>query len=202
MFTIPQSVIAVLEAIFIILGAYFVLFWVGLVVWTFQDIRHRSHDWLVQILSVLLVLAFHVAGLVVYLILRPQETLATVYSRTLEAEALLQAMEEKLACPHCHRQVKDEFAACPYCGETLKQTCAACGRLLALNWSVCPYCPTAVDGNQAAEEPIIGSTRLAESSDRPIEDREPVAEMSGESESEEDALPSTSPPTQPPSEAS
>jgi len=151
-FTIPQSVITVLEGSLVVLGAYFVLFWFGIVAWTFQDIRRRSRDWLVRIISVLLVLVFHVAGLLIYLVLRPQETLASVFGRTLEEEARMLGMEEKLACPKCHKPAQSDFAVCPYCGEQLKQACASCGLLLALNWSVCPTCGAAVPPRIPVEE--------------------------------------------------
>ena len=161
MFTIPPLVIAVLEGALIVLGAYFVLFWFGLVVWTLQDVRRRTRDWLVRIIALLLVLVFHVAGLVIYLIIRPQETLASVYGRTIEEEALMQGMEENLACPHCHKAVQPDFAACPHCGEQIKQPCGACGRLLALNWRVCPYCTMPVCTMPVVEKPELADLLLA-----------------------------------------
>ena len=163
MFTIPQVVITVLESILIVLGAYFVLFWFGIVAWTFQDIRHRSHDWMVQILAVLMVLVFHVAGLFIYLILRPAETLAVVFNRSLEEEALMQGMEEKLACPRCHKPAQPDFAVCPYCGEALKHQCASCGRLLNLNWTICPSCTTPVKpGSEDLPEAQTSNPQLVE----------------------------------------
>jgi RNA polymerase subunit RPABC4/transcription elongation factor Spt4 len=122
--------------------------------WTFQDVRRRTHDWLVQILSLLLVMVFNLLGLFIYLILRPAETTAAVAARQLEEEALLQGLEEKLACPHCHKSVQADFVVCPYCGEELKQPCASCGRLLALNWTVCPYCATPVEKPVSTEETV------------------------------------------------
>jgi RNA polymerase subunit RPABC4/transcription elongation factor Spt4 len=144
MFTIPPIVITILETTLIIMGAYFVLFWFGIIAWTFQDIRRRSSDWLLRIIYVLLVTVFHVAGLVIYLILRPQETIASVYGRTLEEEALMQGMDEKTACPKCHKAARADFAVCPYCGEQLKRQCTSCGRLLNLSWNLCPTCATTV----------------------------------------------------------
>ncbi len=142
--TIPPIVIAILETMVAILGAYFVLFWLGLVVWTFRDIRRRTHDVLAQILFTLLVLVFHFPGLLVYTMMRPATTLAEATEHLLAEEALLQDMEHELACPHCHKRVQPDFAVCPFCGERLKQPCLSCRRLLALNWSVCPYCETPV----------------------------------------------------------
>lgn len=143
-FSIPPIVFKILEYGFMAAGALFVIFWFAMVVWTFQDIRRRSHDWMVQILAVLMVLVFNVAGLIVYLIVRPQDTLSVVEGRAIEDEALMRSMEEKIACPSCHKAAQPDFAVCPYCGEKLKQQCTQCDRLLALNWTVCPYCATPV----------------------------------------------------------
>jgi RNA polymerase subunit RPABC4/transcription elongation factor Spt4 len=161
-FTIPQIVITVLEGILAALGAYFVLFWFAMIVWTFQDVRRRSHDVLVQLIALILVTAFHVAGLVIYLIIRPAETLAVVQNRALEDEALLQGMEEALACPHCHKPAQPDFAVCPYCGEPLKKACVNCERLLALNWTVCPYCATPTTPPAQQAEEIAPATPVAQ----------------------------------------
>ena len=72
MFTIPSILITILEGIFAVLGAYFVVFWFAMVLWTFQDIRRRTRDWLVRIICVLLVFVFTIPGLIIYLIVRPQ----------------------------------------------------------------------------------------------------------------------------------
>jgi len=87
-----------------------------------------------------LVLVFSVLGLIIYLILRPRETLAEAYARSLEEEALLQELEEQGICPSCKRYITSEFIICPYCRTQLKKPCADCGRPLSFNWLVCPYC--------------------------------------------------------------
>jgi len=56
----------------------------GMAIWTFRDIRSRSRDILAHILATLLVLVLPIIGLVVYLMLRPRETLAYAYERSLE----------------------------------------------------------------------------------------------------------------------
>ena len=142
MFTIPSILITILEGIVAVLGAYIVVFWFAMVLWTFQDIRRRTRDWLVRIICVLLVMVFTIPGLIIYLIVRPQDTVAGRYEQQLEEEALLQGMEEKLACPSCHKRAQADFAVCPHCGERLKQPCVSCGKLLNLNWTVCPFCET------------------------------------------------------------
>jgi RNA polymerase subunit RPABC4/transcription elongation factor Spt4/F0F1-type ATP synthase membrane subunit c/vacuolar-type H+-ATPase subunit K len=112
----------------------------SIVVWTFMDIRARSRDIFVWIFATLLVLVFSIFGLVVYLILRPHETLMQAYERSLEEEALLQEIEERPICPNCRHRVELDFRMCPNCRHVLKEECSNCGRLVEADWTVCPYC--------------------------------------------------------------
>jgi len=125
-------------------GGLTVALWGGMALWTFHDIRARSRDILAQLLATLLVMALPVIGLVVYMMLRPRETLSDAYERSLEQEALLQAIEEPEVCPGCGQRVKSDYLHCPACHTRLKRACPACGRPLHLRWSLCPYCSTSV----------------------------------------------------------
>ncbi|MCX7682481.1 MAG: zinc ribbon domain-containing protein [Anaerolineae bacterium] len=116
----------------------------GMAIWTFRDIRSRSRDVLAQLLATLLVLVLPIIGLIVYLMLRPRETLADAYERSLEQEALLQAIEEPEVCPGCGQRVKSDYLFCPTCHTRLKRACPACDRPLNLRWSLCPYCGAGV----------------------------------------------------------
>jgi RNA polymerase subunit RPABC4/transcription elongation factor Spt4 len=127
-----------------ICGGVTIAFWGGLAIWTFRDIRARSRDILAQILATLLVVMLPIVGLVVYLMLRPRETLAEAYERSLEQEALLQAIEEPEVCPGCGQRVKGDYLYCPACHTRLKMACQECGRPLHLSWSLCPYCGASV----------------------------------------------------------
>src|SRR5512136_996242 len=98
------------------LGAMTAAFWLALIIWTFRDMRARSRDIFAQILAALLVAVLFLPGWVIYWMLRPKETLAEAYERSLEEEALLQGIEETLVCPGCGTRVQGEFVVCPYCG--------------------------------------------------------------------------------------
>jgi hypothetical protein len=138
----------------ILLGSYGAILWLSAIVWAYRDVRERTRDSVSQSVAVLLVLFFNIAGLLLYLILRPRETLAEAYERSLESEALLQELEDQQACPTCRRQVVQDFIVCPYCRTRLRDPCPACGKALSFAWTACPYCGTE-RGRQAAA-PAIG----------------------------------------------
>ena len=146
---LPANLKTIISSVLILLGAYGLLFLLSLVIWTFRDIRSRSRDVLVQILATLLVLVFNIPGLLLYFVLRPQETLTEAYEHALGQEALLQDIEERYICPNCKRKVDADFAVCPFCQHELRKHCQNCARLLNLNWDLCPYCGQ----QQAAETP-------------------------------------------------
>jgi RNA polymerase subunit RPABC4/transcription elongation factor Spt4 len=135
-----DTLIAYLTIVAALIGALLAAIWLSLIIWTFRDMRLRSRDPFAQLLAALLVAALPGAGLVVYLILRPPETLAEAYERALEEEALLQEIEERPACPGCSRTADPRWLLCPHCHTRLRKACADCNALMELQWNLCPYC--------------------------------------------------------------
>src|SRR5688572_25322727 len=140
-------------------GAFLAALWISLVVWTYRDIRSRARDPLVHTLSALLVAVLNLPGVLVYLILRPPRTLEEEYQRTLEEEALLQALEDLPLCPGCERRVKDEWQVCPNCHTKLKKTCHNCARLMELSWNICPYCGIPAPGMRVEASSVDDALR-------------------------------------------
>ncbi len=126
--------------VLLVLGTYGAVIWVALIFWVFRDIRQRTRDPVMQLISVLLALAFFLPGHWVYLILRPRQTLTELYERSLEEEAILQDLDDQKACPACRRRVRDDFLVCPACLTDLKESCTGCGKPLDYGWLACPYC--------------------------------------------------------------
>ena len=125
-----------------VLGAFLFAFWVAMGIWAFNDIRSRTHDWLSILLAVLLVMAFPIIGLVLYTMIRPKQTLAEVYDRALEEEALLRELEVTLACPTCGVPVKENWVYCAACHNQLQHSCPNCNKLARNEWDICVYCGT------------------------------------------------------------
>jgi len=127
-------------ATIVYVGAAVAAFWLAMIIWAFRDMRSRSRDSLAQIVVALMVALLNIPGLLIYIFLRPRETLSEAYERSLEEEALLQEIEEKPVCPGCRQRVQPEWQACPSCHTRLKKPCINCGRMLELSWDLCPYC--------------------------------------------------------------
>jgi RNA polymerase subunit RPABC4/transcription elongation factor Spt4 len=152
-------------------GAYLIALWFVLVVWTYRDIESRSKNVITQIFSTLLVVLFWIPGVLLYMILRPKETLDSSFQRSLEEEYLLQDLEELPLCPSCERYVHDDFVLCPHCHTKLRDNCHACGRLVDLTWSVCPYCAA----DQGKEAVAASITKVSEPEPRYLAPKKPPA---------------------------
>lgn len=161
----------IVTGVVVYIGVIVAAFWLAMVIWTFRDMRARSRDALVPFIVGLLVAVLNVPGLLIYLFLRPRETLSEAYERSLEEEALLQSIEGKATCPGCRQAVREDWQACPNCHTRLKKPCVRCGKMLDLAWDLCPYCASAqptyaaetigVSSHARPSEPYIGDTTAA-----------------------------------------
>jgi RNA polymerase subunit RPABC4/transcription elongation factor Spt4 len=121
-------------------GAYLLTLWFALIVWTFQDIQARSRSVVAQIFSTLTVVLFFIPGVLVYMILRPRDTLDDAFQRSLEEEYLMQDLEELPLCPACQQYVEEHWVFCPNCRTELRDHCVTCDQLIDLRWTICPFC--------------------------------------------------------------
>ncbi|WP_322489500.1 zinc ribbon domain-containing protein [Chloroflexus sp.] len=135
----------------IFLGAYAVLLWAASVLWAYRDIRRRTEDISVQVLAVGIVLLLPFLGIPLHLILRPPQTLAEKYERTLEEEFLRRDLEEQFVCPECQRPIEPDFILCPHCHTQLRRRCDSCQKVIDLTWRICPYC----GHSQAGSAPTV-----------------------------------------------
>jgi hypothetical protein len=155
-----------------VIGIYIAVFWAALVFWTVRDAHQRTENPINQAGAGLLVLAFFLPGHWLYLILRPRTTLAERFERSLEAEAVLQELQDRANCPNCARRVQDDFVLCPTCKAQLKEPCTRCSRPLNFAWVVCPSCGLEPHRRTAAQQVAIKATKPEREKERPAE---PVA---------------------------
>ncbi len=146
----------IITGLLVIVGVFFTSLWLGMVLWTFRDIRSRTRDLIVQIVATLMVGVLTLPGFILYFLIRPHETLSEAYERALEQEALLQAIDEPELCSSCNAKARPDFLYCPYCHTQLKKACLACQHPLELAWNICPYCGTA-QAKQVVEPVMAGS---------------------------------------------
>lgn len=155
-----ETIISYLTIVAAVFGALLAALWLSLIIWAFRDMRSRSRDPFAQVLAAFVVAVLPIVGVVIYLILRPPETLAEAYERALEEEALLQEIEERPSCPGCSRTVNSNWILCAYCHTRLKKACQDCNSLLDLQWNLCPFCgnhhvdPYRVEMPETAVPPI------------------------------------------------
>ncbi len=123
-------------------GVALITLWVAMTLWTYRDMRARSRDVLATLFVTLIVAVLNIPGLLIYLLLRPRESLAEAYERSLEEEALLQEIEEKPTCPGCGQRVHADWLVCAHCHTRLKKSCVRCSKTLEMAWNICPYCAT------------------------------------------------------------
>lgn len=133
----PEATFAIVA---VITALYLGVIWLATIVWTLRDISQRTESMPVRMGATMLVTATFVAGLPVYLILRPRYTVRQLFELKLEEEALLQEVKAGTACPECSRPIKDDFIVCPACRAQLKTQCRKCAKPLAHAWIACPYC--------------------------------------------------------------
>jgi RNA polymerase subunit RPABC4/transcription elongation factor Spt4 len=157
------------KAVVIVLVAYVAVLWAALVVWTYRDVKSRTEDRSTQFISMGLVAAFFLPGWLVYLVIRPPETLEQSYERRIEIEAMYQDISHEERCPACRRAVQADFNMCPFCAAALRTPCAACGRGLAASWSACPYCGTEASRPAAAASVTRPAARPAQPASRPLQ---------------------------------
>jgi len=123
---------------------YVVLLWLGTAYWAFRDMQARTENPILPYFAAALIIFFtpllFVFAVVLYLIVRPRETLAEVYERSLAEESLLAEVEKNELCPVCRDRVDSDWLVCPNCRTRLHRVCPSCNRLAEPTWPLCAFC--------------------------------------------------------------
>jgi RNA polymerase subunit RPABC4/transcription elongation factor Spt4 len=134
----------IVELVGQLIVVYVVLLWLGTAYWAFRDMQARTENPILPYFAAALIIFFtpllFVFAVVLYLIVRPRETLAEVYERSLAEETLLAEVEKNRLCPTCRQRVGPDWLVCPNCRTRLHRVCPACTRLAEPDWALCAYC--------------------------------------------------------------
>ncbi len=104
----PELVLTLLKIAGVFVGLSFIVFWVGLVWWVSQDVTSRTNDKIILAAAVAFATIFGPVGVLLYLIVRPRQTIKESYREMLETE-----INRKLASM--------DMAYCPFCGANLER---------------------------------------------------------------------------------
>lgn len=122
--------------LFLILG----IFWFVLVGWVWIDSGERTSNRKARIVYMLLVLILNIPGLIIYLIVRPSETIEQIYWADLERRYLKYETAELGDCPECGSQLFPGYHFCANCGCDIKKKCPSCGVMISKAAKYCAHC--------------------------------------------------------------
>ena len=117
-----------------------VVFWLVIIGWVWVDSSERTSKKGLKIVYILLVIFFNIFGLIIYLIIRPSETIEEIYWEDLERRYLKYETSELGDCPRCGSQLYPGYVFCTNCGYRLKVKCPQCGVLIDKDHVFCEYC--------------------------------------------------------------
>lgn len=127
-----------LPAILQVLALYIGLMWLAVVVWTLRDITTRSSNLLVILSTTLFVAIGTVPALIIYLLIRPSQTLEDNRNKDLFYASVLD--QRVSICEDCHGLVRTSFQYCPHCSNNLDKKCPNCNKKINPTWKYCPGC--------------------------------------------------------------
>jgi RNA polymerase subunit RPABC4/transcription elongation factor Spt4 len=157
----------IVELVGQLIVVYAVLLWLGTAYWAFRDMQARTENPILPYFAAALIIFFtpllFVFAVVLYLIVRPRETLAEVYERSLAEETLLAEVEKNRLCPTCRQRVGADWLVCPHCRTRLHRVCPACSRLAEPDWALCAFCGKELE---RVDRPIVRTVPAMSGGDR------------------------------------
>ena len=135
-----------------ILFVLLVVFWLVLIGWVWIDSGERTSNLTIRIVYLALVLILNIPGLIIYLIIRPSETIDQIYWADLERRYLKYETSELGDCSKCGGQLLPGYVFCTNCGNEIKKKCPNCSVMISKGSKFCAYCGTQVGYRAVKEE--------------------------------------------------
>jgi len=121
-------------------GLGLLVFWFVVIGWSAIDASERFASKWHRLFAVLLIVFMPLFGLLIYLTVRPRETLEEAKWTDIERRYLKFETAGLYDCPSCGNEVYPNFIFCPHCGYELRIKCESCEVYLEPEWNTCPYC--------------------------------------------------------------
>ena len=90
-------------------GIVFGCVWLLSIYWVYQDIFKRTKNTVLQIASIVLAIIFPLVGLVMYSLLKPNQTLQERKLQLLDERILKRQLGGMVMCTNCHRSIEEDF---------------------------------------------------------------------------------------------
>ncbi len=156
------------------IGIYFVILWLAAAYWAFRDMQARTENPILPYFAAALIIFFtpllFLFAVILFLIVRPRETLAEVYERSLAEESLLAEVEKNELCPVCRDRVDSDWLVCPNCRTRLHRVCPSCNRLADPTWPLCAFCGTDLGHDSKTARRSKAPVAAAKASDPEVTD--------------------------------
>lgn len=161
-----------------IVGLMLTVMWVFTVIWVWHDSGERTASLPFRVIMSLFVLPFNVPGLVIYLMIRPTQTIEQVYWSELERKYLVYETAELDDCTNCGHQLMPGFNNCPQCAHEVRIECSGCGVMIDTDFKYCPHCKKQ-HRQRAAKVEEMTQESMAESSEELMQDVVEAVEKKG-----------------------
>ena len=135
-----------------ILFVLLIVFWLVLIGWVWIDSSERTSNIGIRVVYLILVIFLNIPGLIIYLIIRPSETIEQIYWADLERRYLKYETSELGDCSNCGNQLLPGYVYCSNCGNEIKRKCPSCGVIIVNSTKFCAYCGIQVATRSTQEE--------------------------------------------------
>jgi len=136
-----------------IIAVISIIFWIVVTSWIWVDSSERTTSKGMRLFYLLIGL-IPVFGWIIYLIIRPSETIDEIYWGDLERRYLKYEAKDLGDCPNCGTQLYPGFVFCPSCKKRVKNKCTSCNMYVDLEYKYCPHCGNQINKQKKKEEGI------------------------------------------------